>query len=69
MVLALSNVVQTLVAVTLLRRWCPACGAAAATAPLDSPWATVRYVGALAVGMAAGHGRGLASAPAGRRTS
>ena len=53
-VLALTNLIQTLVAVTLMRRWCPDLWGCGGRRPLDSPWATVRYVGALAIGMVAG---------------
>ena len=53
-VLALTNVVQTWVAVVLLRRWCGELWGCGGTRALDSPRLTIRYVGALAGGMLVG---------------
>ncbi|MCB0895723.1 MAG: PAS domain-containing protein [Nocardioidaceae bacterium] len=47
-------VVQTLVAVLLLRRWCPDLWGCGGERPLDRPRLLARYGGALAVGMAVG---------------
>lgn len=59
LVLVLSNVTQTLLAVHLLRRWCPELWGCGGDRSLDSPWMTARYVAALAVGMAAGMAVGM----------
>lgn len=54
LVLLVSNVLQTLLAVDLLRRWCPELWGCGGDRPLDSPWVTARYLLALGIGMAAG---------------
>lgn len=51
---ALTNVAQTLLAVVLLRRWCPGLYGAGGDRPLDSTPILARYVAALGVAMAAG---------------
>ena len=53
-VLAVTNLIQTWVAVVLLRRWCGELWGCGGTRPLESPRTTVRYVAALALGMFAG---------------
>ncbi|MBB6629549.1 MASE1 domain-containing protein [Nocardioides sp. KIGAM211] len=55
LVLVVTNVLQTLVAVTLMRRWCPHLWGCGGRRPLDSPRSLARYIGAalLATGAAA----------------
>ena len=53
-VLAVTNLIQTWVAVVLLRRWCGELWGCGGTRALDSPRTTIRYVAALAGGMVAG---------------
>lgn len=59
-VLMFSNVTQTLLAVHLLRRWCPELWGAGGDRTLDSPWLTARYLMTLSGGMAAGMVVGVA---------
>lgn len=54
LVLMVTNTTQTVVAVTLVRRWCPTLWGAGGTRSLDSPKVTSRYLGAAAVGMLSG---------------
>lgn len=60
LVLLVSNVTQTLVAVHLLRRWCPELWGCGGDRPLDSPWVAARYLLGLAVGMLVGATVGMA---------
>jgi PAS domain S-box-containing protein len=53
-VLAATNLIQTWVAVVLLRRWCDELWGCGGTRALDSPRTTIRYVAALVGGMVAG---------------
>ncbi len=54
LVLVATNVLQTLVAVTLLRRWCPQLWGCGGQRPLDSPRLLGRYLTATALATAAG---------------
>lgn len=54
LVLMFSNTIQAVVAVVLIRRWCPSLWGAGGDRPLDSPRVTARYLGAASVGMATG---------------
>jgi signal transduction histidine kinase len=55
-VFAATNVVQSLVAVVLLRRWCPQMWGCGGKAPLDGPRVLARYGAALSLAMAVGAG-------------
>jgi PAS domain S-box-containing protein len=59
LVLVVSNLVQTWVAVLLLRRWSPEMWGCGGERALDSPWLTIRLVLTMIVGMLAGAAVGL----------
>jgi PAS domain S-box-containing protein len=54
LVLVVTNVLQTLVAVALMRRWCPRLWGCGGEQPLDSPRILTRYVAAAVLATAAG---------------
>lgn len=54
LLLTVTNLVQTLVAVALLRRWCPGLWGTGGERPLDSPKVTAWYLAAASAGMLAG---------------
>lgn len=60
LLLMVTNVAQSVVAVVLLRRWCSDLWGAGGARALDSPILAARYLGAAAVGMGAGTVLGVA---------
>jgi hypothetical protein len=59
-VFAAANIVQSVLAVLLLRRWCPQMWGCGGEAPLDRPRVLARYGGALVVATAVGAGLAMA---------
>jgi signal transduction histidine kinase len=63
-VFAASNVVQTWLAIVLLRRWCPEVWGCGGERALDTPRAVARLGGALVLALGVGAGLGIAAAVA-----
>lgn len=60
LILMVTNTVQTVVTILVLRRWCPNLWGVGGDRSLDSPKVTAWYLGAISVGMAAGMSIGVA---------